>query len=135
MTDDTRQLAHNILDMRLQGKSVSKISEELGFSRAYIYNLLGYKRETETHRRCADIECVYTGLKKYINENLGSYTAVNKIISNYSTNTIRTKNKLLGKTKLSLENIIKLINYSGRSFEYLFLMSEEEVEEFDKNSP
>jgi hypothetical protein len=119
-----------ILDMKLGGKTYEEISEEIGYSpkciRKYIQSIFSSKR--------IEMECIYPGLKKYLVGNFDSIGSINIFFypSGKATNTLPLRNKLNGKSNFTLCDIKKIIERSGKTFEYLFLMTEEEVEEYDR---
>lgn len=133
MNKDRREFAHEILDMRLNGMTYQAIADVFGCSKQNIEQCLRFG----ARKRKRKLESVYPGLKKFVSKefrNLKEFSFF--IYKNYTGDTPSTgcaRKKLDGVSSFSIPEIISLIERSGKPFEYLFLMTEEEVEEYDRN--
>lgn len=132
MNEEKRQLIHKIIDMKMDGKTYQEIGDELGVSKQYVKQLIIRHAGIGEHGR-RNIECIYPGLKKYLNNSFKGISDFSGFLTSNKTNS-RTKNKLLGISKFNINDITKLVKESGKTFEYLFLMTEEQVEEFDREN-
>lgn len=134
MNENRRELAHRILDMRLSGMSYQNIADKLGCTRQNVEQILKMREPT---RRKLGIECVYPGLKKIINKEFSSLHAFTLFVykdgSKEHPCTGMARKKLNGISSFTIPEITRLIELSGKPFEYLFLMTTEEVEEYDRN--
>lgn len=128
MKDETRLMAHKALDMKIDGKSYEEIANELGCSKQYVEALL-HHRVTERKRK-KFVESIYPGLEKWINESNKTITYLTKELG-YSHIRI-VKQKLIGTKIFNIKDIFKIIEISQKPFEYLFVYTELEVEEYDE---
>lgn len=128
MNEETRSMAHKALDMKLDGKSYEEIGNELGCSRQYIEYLLHHRVKEYRRKKC--VECIYPGLRKWINENHKTITWLMKELGYSSFRVV--KQKLIGTKIFTIKDIVKIIEISQKPFEYLFMYTELEVEEYDE---
>lgn len=128
MNDETRLMAHKVLDMKLDGKSYEEIGNELGCSRQHAEALLHHRVKEYRRKKC--VECIFPGLGKWINESNKTITYLTKELG-YS-NIYIVKQKLIGTKIFNIKDIFKIIEISQKPFEYLFVYTELEVEEYDE---
>lgn len=76
---------------------------------------------------------VYPGLRKWMLDNHLCTADIHRIMYPGKRGWHRTRDRLSGDTKLCVPDINRIIQVSGKSYEYLFMMSEQEVEEKDKD--
>ncbi len=74
---------------------------------------------------------VYPGLRKWMRDNNMCTADMHRILCLEKKGWHRTKERLSGQTKLCIPEINQLIRATGKTYEYLFLMSEQEVREAD----
>ena len=120
-------LIQKVVEMRTAGMTNKQIADELGYCYSYMSKIIasaGLKRKIE-------LQCCYPGLKKYINSNFDTYKECVIHVFGSSNNVNFYKCKLNGKYKFSWNDIIKIMRASGKTFEYLFLMTEEQVDSCD----
>lgn len=74
---------------------------------------------------------VYPGLRKWMQDNHMRTADIHRILSPGKRGWQRTKERLSGQTRLCIPDINRLIRATGKTYEYLFMMSEQEVKEAD----
>lgn len=74
---------------------------------------------------------VYPGLRKWMRDNRMCIADIHRILCPEKKGQHRTKERLSGQIKLCIPEINRLIRATGKTYEYLFVMSEQEVREAD----
>lgn len=113
-----------MIELREQGLNYRQISEIYHISRQRVHSIIGKEKSRKNN---ADIErIVYKGIYDYLTENpkISLNTLYRKISSNYTSNQMRNFRVFLMNTsdrgKLTIRQIKKLIEITGKSFDELF---------------
>ncbi len=121
-----------MFEMRLEGASYAQIGEWFGISRQRVEQVLCHREPRRRGRKDLSF-IIYPGVRRWMQDERRSVISVHRLISRgESGNAQTTKAKLMGTCKLNINDINAIIRESGKSYEYLFLMSEGEIEEADR---
>ena len=120
--------------------SLKRISEEYNVPISILKEAVRIEMNNSDRRRISkDIvpNCIYPGLRKWINEafkNKKEYEMLFGGSECANSNRIKMMKKLKGEVNYNLREIMQHIEESGKTFEYLFLMTQEQVEQDDKEN-
>jgi transcriptional regulator with XRE-family HTH domain len=109
--------------LRQQGMTHQEIAAACGVSRQRVAQVLAQR--TEGHfRPYKPEECVYDGLRKWLNENLISRSDINRILHGEpyvgGHQHERICGRLRGKTTFMMREVDLLLDASGKTYEELF---------------
>jgi hypothetical protein len=119
---ETRDAAR---ELRMQGLTFAEIGKRLGVSKQRIAQCCAGMNPEQTAWAChkEDLDCIiYVGLKKWMLENRVSVPEMMRRIGldTGSSRSEHFKNRLKGKTQLSITEIKKILAVTGGTFEQMF---------------
>lgn len=111
---DKQELIKKSIEMRNEGKTYKEIADNFGFTKQYIYQIIGRKR------KCSNLlnNLKYKGLKKYFTDNDLSFSNFERICN-------IGKGKIFNlckceKSKFNIEQIKNMEKITGMTFDELF---------------
>lgn len=119
---ETRDAAR---ELRMQGLTFAEIGKRLGVSKQRIAQCCAGMNPKQTARACRikDLDCIiYPNLKKWMLENKVSISEMMRRIG-LDTGSRRSesfRNKLKGRTQLTITDIKKILAVTGGTFEQMF---------------
>ena len=109
-----------MIEMHIQGLSYVEIGQKMGISRQRVFQIIGDVRKG-SHRTITEKECVYVGIRNWMNENKISRTALlRKIYGTIHSDQYHSlKSALKGSncSKYVIDNILKA---TGLTYEEAF---------------
>ena len=110
--------------MREEGLTYTEIARRCGVSHQCVAQAIGKHGGIKRFRKYTPEECIYDGLRNWMNENIITRRELERIISpghccGGSWHSL-CKNWLSGRSKLNMGHIDRLIDASGLTYEQLF---------------
>lgn len=106
--------------MRLEGSSYAEIAQKFGVSRQYIQQCIGLHPHKANFKKTK-----YKGINNWMDENEMTINSLRKKLYGSGYVKYNLYDKLSGKTKLNINDIIAILNMTGMTFEQAF--GEEEL--------
>ena len=113
-----------MIELRAQGWYYSDIAKELGLSRQYVGFVLGKAAPNGGFRPYKQEECIYDGLRFWLNENRITRRELCRRLekkANHGGSVTNVLDHLRGKGSFTINDINKLIETTGMTYEQLFL--------------
>ena len=110
------------------GKTYKDIGDTFGLSKQRIFQMIG-RGDVKLFRKITPKQCVYKGIRKFMNDNNVSIHELTRRIYGSSNpgNYQRTKGRLDGTKELVKEHIDKLLAITGLTYEAAFEIESEVV--------
>lgn len=121
-TEEDLKEIREMIDLRLQGYSFQEIADKYGVTRQNVRSKIESVLRKDRPLTVLIQRCKYPKLKEWFIDNKCTATEIADNIFDGCYNV--AKNKLNGNTNLVLPEIIKIIEYTGETFENLFINKE-----------
>ena len=115
-----------MIEMRQQGMTYAEIGQTMGVSKQRVFNLIGGTSESK-HRLITEKDCVYVGIRNWMNENKISRTMMTRLVygTYHPEKYARFRNVLKG-VDCHKHNIDKILKVTGLTYEEAFKLEEAE---------
>lgn len=130
-TQEIKERLMDMVRMRLDGYTLNEIAEKYGVSKQCVQQHLSALAGNQKPRpRGVDEKIIYPNLAKWITENrIAKYELSHMIGLAKNMNTAQINKRLYGESEFSMTEIKKLLEITGKTFEYLFAEKENEQTE------
>lgn len=132
-TPEELEILRGMINMRLNGHTLQQIGDHFGVLKQCVQQKLASFCGTTDKRknRKSDLEalCIYPNLFDWLIENRIKLYELSDICGIQSKNTMSIRKKLIGERNFKISEIRKLLQYSGKTFEFLFFTKEPEADE------
>lgn len=117
MIDRTSEM----IKLRQKGMPYRKIAEMFGISYQRVYQIIG-KRDTSYFKEVTDKQCVFKGIRDYMNNTQTSLSEIiRKIYGSYHATTCQRFRKYLnGYNEMSMSTINAILDVTGLTYEEAF---------------
>lgn len=118
-----KERAMDMFKMRLDGATYQEIADKYGITRQRVECILKMREPSKKHSNKKYEKCIYKGLREWLQQNNYKLNDLQNLISKnkqrQAGNSLRMK--LCGEREFRLSEINKIINFTGMTFEELFM--------------
>lgn len=124
----TREQKLEAYGMRLDGCTYQEIADKFGVTKQCIQQSLFPSTDRRNKRHNSEI-CIYAGLAQFIDENNVTQRKLGRVIEmNYvEQNSTNIRKRITGETPFKINEIYKILEFTGMTFEECFALKEREV--------
>lgn len=117
--------------MRLDGCTYQEIADKFGVSKSHIQSTLFSSCGGKARKKNNSDMCVYVGLAQFINEHNVTQRKLAEVIGTKcsQSNTSRLRRKITGESQFKINEIYKVLEFTGMTFEECFALKKSEVKE------
>lgn len=116
--------------MRLDGCTYQEIADKFGVTKQYIQQSLFPSDGRMSKIRNSEI-CIYAGLAQFIDDHNVTQRKLAEVINTKCPqgNSTRLRRKITGETQFKINEIYKILKFTGMTFEECFALKKSEVKE------
>lgn len=119
----TKEQKIEMYSMRLDGCTYQEIANKFGVTRQCIQQILSIPIADKGKVKALSESCIYDGLSKFIVRNSVGTSDIAEVIGRGITN---TRQKIVGEGAFNVNEIYKILQYTGMTFEECFRLKESE---------
>lgn len=126
----TREQKLEAYGMRLDGCTYQEIADKFGVTKQYIQQSLFPSDGRMSKIRNSEI-CIYAGLAQFIDDHNVTQRKLAEVINTKCPqgNSTRLRRKITGETQFKINEIYKILKFTGMTFEECFALKKSEVKE------
>ena len=123
----TKEQKLEMFSMRLDGATFQEIGDKFGLTRQRVEQILKFG-ETRSHRSKVSEKCIYKGLSDYIDKENITLNELTKMIGMKCKTTELANKRITGVRQFKINEIRKILERTGMTFEECFSLKESEGE-------
>lgn len=126
----TKEQKLEAYSMRLDGATFQQIADKFGVTKQFIQQSL-FPSDNRKVRASNGSMCIYAGLAQFIDDHHVTQRKLGKLlgIKYVESSTTRVRKRLTGKTPFTINEIYKILEFTGMTFEECFALKEDQHNE------